>query len=208
MCYIRKRKKSVKKRLIIAFICVFAAAALLVTYINRKLDAIVSDVAEEQIRSEIASTLSKIVKGYDLDKEYIKISYENGGVKSITTNTGALNALKAAALYDVTEAIKNTEEYRIDVSFANIFDDEVIFGNSSFTVSAGILPVYGVDAEIKTKFEDAGINQTHYSVILSINVDVNAIMLISTVNVRSNYELCVAEAIIVGDVPEIYLYGE
>ena len=146
MCYIRKRKKSVKKRLLIAVICVFAAAALLLTYINRKLDAIVSDIAEEQIRSEIASTVSKIVKGYDLDKEYITVSYENGSVKSITTNTGALNALKATALCDVTEAIKNTDEYRIDVSFANIFDDEVIFGNSSFTVSAGILPVYGVDA--------------------------------------------------------------
>ena len=208
MCYIRKRKKNVKKRVIIALICIILAIILVINYINRKLDVITRDVVIEQIRNNITAVISDIIKGYDLDKEYIKTTYENGSVKSITTNTGALNALKATALSDISAAIGEIDEYKIEISYANIFDDEVIFGKMHFTVTASVLPVYSVTAEIKTAFEDAGINQTHYSVILSINVDVNAVLLISTVNVVSNYDMCIAETIIVGDVPEIYLYGE
>ena len=208
MCYIRKRKKSAKKRVLIALICVILAIIFIITFMNRKLDVIARDVVSEQIKNDITTTVAKIINGYDLSKEYIKTTYENGSVKSITTNTGELNKLKATAMSDISAAIEEKNEYRIDISYANIFDDEVIFGNMYFTMSAGVLPVYSVSADIRTVFEDAGINQTHYSLMLSINVDVNAVLLISTVNIVSEYEVCIAETVIVGDVPGVYLYGE
>jgi len=208
MYYIRKRKKSAKKKVLIALICVILAIIFIITFINRKLDVIARDVVSEQIKNEITSTVANIISGYDLSREYIKTTYENGSVKSITTNTGELNKLKATAMSDISAAIGEKSEYRIDVSYANIFDDEVIFGNMYFKMSASVLPVYSVSADIRTVFENAGINQTHFSLILSINVDVNAVLLISTVNIVSEYEVCIADTVIVGDVPGVYLYGE
>ena len=74
-------------------------------------------------------------------------------------------------------------------------------------MKAGVLPVSSVSGEIRTELGSAGINQTHYSVILSINVDINAVMLISTLEIKTTYEICIADTVIVGKVPEIYLSG-
>jgi len=208
MCYVRKRKKSIKKRILVAVFALIFAALGVIIFINRKLDAIVKDVASEQIRASISRTLSDIFKNYAFDGEYIKAQYEGGAVKSVTTNTTLLNALSSRALSDVSAAIEETPEYEVKISLSNIFDDEVILGSVPISVRATVLPTYSANADIRSELSSAGINQSHYKLYLSINVNVTAVLLISTVDVHTEYEICICDMLIVGDVPQFYVSGE
>ena len=207
MCYVRVRKKSAKKKVIFALLFVFLAVAAALFAINRKLDPIVCDIAEEQIKNSVSRLVADTVKTRTVGGEYIKIAYADGAISSITTDTAALNALEGDVISEISEKLSGVESYDIYVSFSNLFDDEILFGSTPFAVKANVLPVSSVSGDIKTKLESAGINQTHYSVILSINVDINAVMLISTLEIKTTYEICIADTVIVGKVPEIYLSG-
>lgn len=208
MCYVRKRKTNKKRRFIAAILAVITIFSIVAIYINKKLDAIVGDIAREQIKNNISKTISDIVSNYEFEKEYINVTYKNDAVSSVGTNAKELNMLKNKAISEVSKAVSEIKEYDIKVSLSNILDDALIFGNVSFSVKAKVIPVYSVECEVRSKLADAGINQTHYSVYLLINVNVSAVLPISTVEVGSVYEICVADMIIVGNVPQICLYGE
>lgn len=207
MCYVRVRKKGAKKKVIFALLCIILIIAAALFAINRKLDPIVCDIAEEQIKNSVSRLVADTVKTRAPGGEYIKIAYTDGAISSITTDTAALNALESDVISEISEKLSVVKSYDIYVSFSNLFDDEIVFGNTSFAVKANVLPVSSVSGDIKTELESAGINQTHYSVILSINVDINAVMLISTLEIKTTYEICIADTVIVGKVPEIYLSG-
>lgn len=208
MCYVRVRKKSAKKKILFALLCLFLIFAVSIVVINRKLDPIVCDIAEEQIKNSVARLVADTVRSRTLGAEYINVMYKDGAVASVTTDAAALNALTADVVSEISEKLARIESYDIRVSLSNLFDDEIIFGNTSFSVKANVLPVSSVSAQVRSEFKSAGINQTHYGVYILINVDINAVMLISTLKIKTTYEICVADTVIVGKVPEIYLYGE
>ena len=208
MCYVRKRKKSaVKKAFFIILLLIFAAAAAVV-FINKKLDTIVSEISREQIRASVTQKLSSIFSDYAFDGEYITVERNGGAVRSVNTNAAALNALTSRAAGDVSSAIAETPEYDVCISLSNILDDEVIFGNVPITVRAKVLPTFSATADIRSETFSAGINQTHYKIYLLINVDITAVMLISTVKVHTEYEICISDMLIVGEVPYFYACGE
>lgn len=207
MCYVRIRKKSAKRKIVFALLSCLLIIAVSIVAINRKLDPIVCDIAKEQIKNSVSRLVSETVKTRAVGGEYINVAYSGGAVSSITTDTAALNSLKADIISDISEKLSGVESYDVYVSFSNLFDDEILFGNTEFAVKANVLPVSSVSGDIKTELESAGINQTQYSVILSINVDINAVLLISTVKINTTYEICIADTVIVGKVPEIYLSG-
>lgn len=205
MCYVRSRKKNIKRRVLICALSVVLLIFISLRIINLKLDPLVCDVAEEQIKNNIASLISSTINEYTFENEFIDVKYENGKISSITTNTAMLNNFKAMIVSKISEVLAGVEEYKIEVSYANLFDEEILFGNATaLTVSAGVLPIYSVAGDIRSELNSAGINQTHYSVFLSINVDVNAVLLISTVEISTEYEICLADAVIVGEVPEFF----
>lgn len=209
MCYLRSRKKNIKRRVIICILSVVIVIIVSLRIINLKLDPLVCDIAEEQIKNNIASLISSTINEYTFENEFINVKYDNGKISSITTNTAMLNNFKAMIVSRISEVLAEVEEYKIDVSYANLFDEEIIFGNATaLTVSAGVLPIYSVAGDIRSELNSAGINQTHYSVFLSINVDVNAVLLISTVEISTEYEICLADAVIVGEVPEFFFTGD
>ena len=208
MCYVRKRKKSAaKKALLIIFLLIFAVVAIII-FINGKLDAIVSDISREQIRASVTQKLASIFSDYAFDGEYVTVEREGGTVRSVNTNAAALNALTARAASDVSSVIADTPEYDVSISLSNIFDDEVILGNVPITVRAKVLPTFSATADIRSETFSAGINQTHYKIYLLINVDITAVMLISTVKVHTEYEICITDMLIVGEVPYFYACGE
>lgn len=208
LCYFRKRKKNTARRVILISFFVLLAVIVILLWVNKKLDPLVCDIAEEQIKNYIADVVSSSVENHISDREYVKVTYDNG-VRAAYTDQAALNLMKAKVISDVSKTLSKSEEYLVDVSLSNLFDDEVIFGRfPSWHIPASILPIYSVNGSIRTELASAGINQSHYSIMLSINVDVNALLLISTIEISTSYDICIADIVIVGDVPEIYLSGE
>ncbi|MBQ0126167.1 MAG: hypothetical protein KBS59_07605 [Clostridiales bacterium] len=177
--------------------------------INKKLDPLVCDIAEEQIKNSVSQTISKTLKDYDFSGDYVSIERDGKDIKSIGANTALLNLVQADIVSRISSELDGTDEYKVYVSYSNLFDDEVILGKfDGLYIPAGVLPVRSVRGEIKTEFQSAGINQTRYRISLVLHVDINAVLLISTVEISMDYEIAICDTVIIGNVPEVYLYGE
>ena len=69
-----------------------------------------------------------------------------------------------------------------------------------------LLSAGDVTTQFRHSFEQAGINQTLHRVMLDVSVTVYLLIPGETLSTQVDSEICVAETVIVGQVPETYLY--
>ena len=68
-----------------------------------------------------------------------------------------------------------------------------------------ILPIGNVKANYKSIFEDAGINQTRHIIFIEIIADIKIILPMKNAVINNTIDIYVAENIIVGKIPEVFL---
>ena len=68
-----------------------------------------------------------------------------------------------------------------------------------------ILSIRNSDATFASNFSQAGINQTLHQLTMVVSVDVAILVLGQTSNFTVNSEVVVAQTVIVGDVPNMFL---
>jgi hypothetical protein len=75
-------------------------------------------------------------------------------------------------------------------------------------VRVELLSAGDVVVDMAYEFEDAGINQTLHRVLADITVTVFLLIPGETLSATVDSQVCVAETVIVGQVPDTYLYIE
>ncbi|MEG1407262.1 MAG: sporulation protein YunB, partial [Ruthenibacterium sp.] len=67
-----------------------------------------------------------------------------------------------------------------------------------------VLPASFVETSMVDQVETAGINQTQYRIFIRFTVQMSAILPGYSTSVTVENEICVAETLIVGQVPQVY----
>lgn len=205
-CYVRKKSRRKRAFLFLAAILLFVFSGII--YTNKKLDALVCDAAIPQLQNSLTVMINEAVEAVisSYDAEFISVrTGSDGKILSVTANTGEINLLAAKVSAEIAERISAIEEYYVHISLSNIYDDEIIFGRfPNLSIPANITPNGSVERKITSTIESAGINQSLYKIELSLSLKVRAMMLISTVDVETYTNVCIAQALIVGDVPSVY----
>ncbi len=208
MVYIRKKKKHILRRVLICLFALLVFAFLFIKNINQKLDVIIADMVEEGLKTTITKIISESVRESMQDGNYediLKISYSSDGkVQSMTADSEKVNLLCADASLSICEKLDELKKFYVDVDISNVFDDVIILGKSTYVFVADVVPVGGIETDIESEFVDAGINQTNYRLKMNVNVGITAVMLISTSTIDISTSVCIAEMLIVGDVPAVY----
>lgn len=208
-CTFRKRKKG--KKILAVFACVIIFALLSVIYLNQKLDPLVCAAATPQLKAEmtrvINEAISEAMTGYE--EKLVSIRYgSDGKILSIETDSAKINLLRALVTEKINEKIKAYGEYSVTISVSNIMDDEIVFGRfPSWRIPASVEPNGSAETTVKSSLVSAGINQSLHKITLSVRVSVTAMLLISTVDVDTETDICIAETVIIGEVPTIFLAG-
>ena len=209
-CTFRKRKKG--KKILIFLACVMIFAVFSVIYLNQKLDPLVCAAATPQIKAEmtrvINEAISEAMTGYE--EKLVSIRYgTDGKILSIETDSTKINLLRALVTEKINEKIKSYSEYTITISFSNIMDDEIVFGRfPSWRIPASVEPNGSAETTVKSSLTSAGINQSLHKITLSVKVRITAMLLISTVDVETDTDICIAETVIIGEVPSVFLGKE
>jgi len=71
-----------------------------------------------------------------------------------------------------------------------------------------VSPIGAVSCTFSSKFENAGINQTNHKIYLTITSNIGIIMPLLSVKYQQQQQVLISESIIVGLVPEVYLYSD
>ena len=208
-CTFRKRKKG--KKILAVFACVIIFALLSVIYLNQKLDPLVCAAATPQLKAEmtrvINEAISEAMTGYE--EKLVSIRYgSDGKILSIETDRAKINLLRALVTEKINEKIKAYGEYGVTISVSNIMDDEIVFGRfPSMRIPASVEPNGSAETTVKSSLVSAGINQSLHKITLSVRVSITAMLLISTVEVDTETDICIAETVIIGEVPTVFLAG-
>lgn len=121
-------------------------------------------------------------------------------------NTAVLNTLAARITLEVQRALAVLPEVQVTVPLGQVLGSQII-GTWGPKVPVRLLPVGTVEGKIVDVFDAAGINQTRHRIIIRLTSEVKVVVPLVAASTRLRTEIPLAEAVIMGEVPEVYLDG-
>lgn len=204
-----KKKKSKKFKFLLSIFCIIGIFLLLnlyfVTYVNPIIVSL-SEVNVQNLALKAAnSAVSEVLNGASMYNELVEIVHdEEGNVKSVLTNSVAINKLSYKLLESGQNKLEIIGETGIPIPIGN-FTGIPLFSGRGPSVNIKVLPVGSMYAEFLSKFRSAGINQTSHQIIVKLTSVVSLILPTFSKDITTVNELIICEGIIVGKVPEVYL---
>ncbi|MEA4932685.1 MAG: sporulation protein YunB [Lawsonibacter sp.] len=185
-------------------------AGAIIGLLEARLRPIVSEAAQAQTKNSMTAVLEQAVVA-DLAER--KISYsdlvaiqrdQNGAITSLTTDMASMNLLRAELITDVLEALSHVDTSDIKIPLGSLLNSELIWAKGP-VLRVRSMSVGTVSAEFESEFSAAGVNQTRHRIWLKLSVPITIMLPSGYVDVPVDTNLCVAETVIVGQVPDTYL---
>ena len=207
-------KIKARYKILIFLILIFAAAFGIIKYSEVRIRPIITSMAEAHAR-----TIGARVVGEALNEEMAAsnltyddlMSFEkdaNGKISALKTNIIMVNKLKSKLSVLILNKLLNMSDINLYIPIGNLVSGEFFSGRGP-KIEIILLPVGSVTTNITNAFSSAGINQTRHQIILEVRVTVSIIMPFSVESTDISTSISIAETIIVGDVPNMYMeYGD
>ncbi|MDU7337461.1 MAG: sporulation protein YunB [Clostridium sp.] len=128
-----------------------------------------------------------------------------GKVQTITTNMAKTNEIKAKITNTVQQNL-HAGKINTSVPLGTLLGSRLLHGRGP-DIPLVVTLKGNVESDFKTKFESAGINQTRHQIYLELHTEIYSFIpgLHTATDVTTS--VLVAETVIVGDVPQLYLGG-
>ena len=203
----KNRKDLVFTLLKIAFI--ISLICLCVNFFYSRIRPMIIAAAQNQAKvivthaldNTISEELTKNTITYD---EIVAISYDlDGRVTSIETNTIIANLFKAKLVSCVLAELEDINEQIFSIHIGSLSNSPFLFGKgpkTTFKISTSGT----ADAEFKSEFFSAGINQTCHRIKLVITVEIYVLVPGFTTSTKLVTDYYIAETIIVGTTPNFF----
>lgn len=192
----------------------FAILLIITALVDMQIRPIVTEIVSYQAQSRALQIIDRAMleKLQALAVDYediVRVHHgENGSVRSVQTNSLAVNMIKTQLIESVTDAMSDTANQQIDIPIGTLSGNNLMSGRGPL-VQVQILPVSYARAEIKNQFVSEGINQTLHQIVLEVDVELSAILPGYRVRTHANSNFLIAETVIVGPIPEGYtIVGE
>lgn len=184
----------------------------IILYLNYVVNPIILQTSEAQIRSlatkAVGSAIYEIVNQNDIYDNLVKITYDNEGkIRLIQANSIAINFLNRSLTKLAQKNLEQIGVQGIDIPIGS-FSGLPIFVGRGPTVNIKLLPVGAISSNFSSEFTTAGINQTNHKIYVNISSNVSIILPTSNQLVTTSTQVLICENIIIGEIPETYLYSD
>lgn len=203
-----RRRRKYKRKLIPYLILALVISGFVLLRI--RLWPVVEDLAKTQVINTTSDLINdaisqQIVEG---NIQYDRIVYFekdlNGRITALKTNMSEVNRLKTDILNIINDNILAQNSEQLGVALGSLILPEFFSGKGP-DIPVKVLSIRNSDADFKSFFSEAGINQTLQQLTMDVKVDVTILVLGNTQSVTVSSSVVVAETVIVGDVPETFL---
>ena len=171
-------------------------------------------VVRSLAQTQVINTASDLINDAILEQimegqiQYDRIVYFekdlNGRITALKTNMAEVNRLKTETLNIINDEIMAEDSQSLGVAVGSFILPEFFSGKGP-QIPVKILAIRNSDANFRSEFTEAGINQTLQQLSMDVIVDVTILVLGQTETFTVSSQMVVAETIIVGDVPATYL---
>lgn len=169
----------------------------------------VAAIAEVKVKAMITQIINDSVhQQFKSDAEISELltikTDQEGNITYVESNTTAMNNLATKLNQAVENRYKWNEAVVLSVPVGSIVGSQIL-SQIGPNIKLKVLPIGMSRANFKTEFESMGINQTKYKVFLQMDSQARVLAPFSINNIEVQNTILVAEAIIVGEVPEAYI---
>ena len=164
-----------------------------------------SNAVTEAVNDAVAEGITAEHISYD---DMVTVETDaNGRATVLTSNLEQANLLRAELLTRVLDAVSALAEEDFSIPLGNLTDVDLFSGRGP-DIHLRVLSTGAASASFSHSFTDAGVNQTLHQILLDVSVTVQILLPGQTLELPVSTQLCVAETIIVGEVPGTYLQLE
>ena len=171
-------------------------------------------VAALAARTQAENTVSRVVeKAVAQDLSLRSVGYSDfvsvqrtatGEITALTTDMAKINLLRGQLLECILETLEGVRVSDIHIPLGSLLDIDVLWAKGP-ELKVHSMAVGTVSAEFVSEFSGAGVNQTLHRIWLEVSIPLTLILPGDRVDTQVNTSLCVAETVIVGEVPQTYL---
>ncbi|HJD06135.1 MAG TPA: sporulation protein YunB [Candidatus Onthoplasma faecipullorum] len=177
----------------------FVMSPVIITYSEAETRRIIEQAINLAVSNVINRTLS-----YD---SLIDINYNNNGeIQTMSANQYEINSITREIIKEAQIEMQTLGEDGLRLNIGTMTGIPFLIGRGP-TIGLRLVPIGAVSSDFVSEFDSVGINMTKHMLYLYINIHVSIVMPIKSYDVYSTNQVMLAESIIVGKVPEVYLNG-
>ncbi len=189
------------------FCCCLCVLGILLTATGGVLGPAISSAAELQVRNMITKSINQAVAEEMLSGEISGqlIQVQTGADGMIQADTIAMNRMAASLTGRIQERITSLGEESIAIPFGSVFGSQLL-SQIGPKLKLKVVPIGAAEVGFKTEFESSGINQTRHRIYLEVSSTARILAPFSLAKIQTSDVILVAETVIVGDVPQSYVF--
>ena len=202
-----KEVRRIKRIVLISAIT--TSLIILLALIDVRLTKSVNNVSQAKMEYVVTSVINSSV-GQVLQEEEIKyldlvhIGYDqNNKINFAQFDTATITILKTKFVESINNALKSGELCTVKIPLGNLTNSMLLSGRGP-DVNIRVQLYNSADVKVYSEFSDAGINQTLHRIVLEITAEYYVFMPGNKKLDSLTTNFCIAETLIVGDVPSAY----
>lgn len=162
-------------------------------------------VATKHVSTKINNSLNDGFHDSSLDGPLLYVERdEEGNIQYLEPNSRLINKLLLSFSSNVKEnySLEDIEEIKVNLG---VLTGSRVLSQIPITAKVKVHPISLTKFEYKTDFETEGINQTRYYVYCNLSSEIHIVAPFTDKTATIKRKILLAEAIIVGKVPENYV---
>lgn len=185
-------------------------ALLLVRWFDASLRPQLVALAEAQIRNCLTQAANQSVtqalaeEGLSYNDMVTLQTEAGGGIATLSTDTLRLNRLRTVILEDVIAQVEDLDNRSLSVPLGALTGVDLLSALGP-RLPVKVVSVASGEGAYRKDFLSAGINQTLHRIMLDVTVTAKLLLPGGMVEVAVSTPVCVAETVIVGQVPQTYV---
>ena len=128
---------------------------------------------------------------------------EEGKIRLIEMNSININKLNSQIALDIQNKLNNNESSKFYIRLGSFTGSKILSGRGP-NVEIRMSTIGAVKTNIKSEFEETGINQTLHKIYIDIECNVSLLSPFKDLDESVNVQVLLSETIISGDIPESY----
>ncbi len=169
----------------------------------------VRSAAEQKAKAEATFIINDAVSrmtntnAFEYDDLVMLEKNEGGRIVALTTKAANMNKLKALVAVEIYNSLAVYSDDVIGIPLGNVFNNSFLLGKGP-RIKVYMRPYSAVLCDYRNVFESCGINQTNHRVMLDVELTICVVMPFRSVKCNVNTCICVADTVIVGEVPQAF----
>ncbi|HHU18208.1 MAG TPA: sporulation protein YunB [Clostridiales bacterium] len=193
----------------ISLVLLVVLAVYSVIYTEKIIKPNVAAIAEVRVKAMITMVVNEAVhKQFKSDaalSELLTIKTDqDGNITYVEANTIAMNSLVTELTNMVQQQFRKMDPANLSIPVGSIIGSQILSQFGPY-INLKVLPIGTSRFNYKTEFEGMGINQTKYKVFLVVDSQARVLAPFSINNINIGNTILIAEAVIVGEVPDAYI---